>query len=427
MDVKSGVTFNNVTFFVQMFDLTLIFGAGNEPATVAEFESMFPESYYPYNAGELLNVNIEGIAIEDAGGAALDALGIPVLTYFPTGMKSAGSVYDELTRDKAITRIGRVDLGTLTWITASTNESGVLRWRNNSVADISAKKPSANNVNANIVCVKYPTSNASATYSKTYGIDIDTNGYIHIYDPNYTASSDHDALAASLNGVYLYYELAEPIITEINPSLDLYYYIKNHSTELLVTDISLPKPQTASVPMTIIYGANVPPLSTVYKKMTGKNISISNPLENQLHSLKIYGKSIQNGTPTPEAPIPVDVVNRYNLLRNADLITTSEMALTRSTVPTNGTIKLKPTTSAAYAKFKVDYLDYEQYGTGEYTVSFDAMLAEDETTYTSSNLMVYLGFNVPSRLGSVFSGSYDRYTSAQTVASDTIKPLSTTT
>ena len=31
---------------------------------------------------------------------------LPVSTYFPTGMKSAGSVYDELTENKAITRIG---------------------------------------------------------------------------------------------------------------------------------------------------------------------------------------------------------------------------------------------------------------------------------------------------------------------------------
>ena len=33
-------------------------------------------------------------------------LSLPISTYFPTGMKSAGSVYDELTPNKAITRIG---------------------------------------------------------------------------------------------------------------------------------------------------------------------------------------------------------------------------------------------------------------------------------------------------------------------------------
>lgn len=35
----------------QIFDLTLMFGAGNEPSTVDEFRSLFPADYYPYNAG----------------------------------------------------------------------------------------------------------------------------------------------------------------------------------------------------------------------------------------------------------------------------------------------------------------------------------------------------------------------------------------
>jgi hypothetical protein len=35
----------------QLFDLTAMFGAGNEPSTVDEFESMFPEPYYPYDEG----------------------------------------------------------------------------------------------------------------------------------------------------------------------------------------------------------------------------------------------------------------------------------------------------------------------------------------------------------------------------------------
>ena len=40
---------------VQVFDLTLMFGAGNEPATVEEFEKMFPLDYYDYNEGEVIS------------------------------------------------------------------------------------------------------------------------------------------------------------------------------------------------------------------------------------------------------------------------------------------------------------------------------------------------------------------------------------
>lgn len=50
---------------VSLIDLTLLFGAGNEPTTVAEFETMFPEPYYPYNAGEL--ISNDASALETVG------------------------------------------------------------------------------------------------------------------------------------------------------------------------------------------------------------------------------------------------------------------------------------------------------------------------------------------------------------------------
>lgn len=46
---------------VKVFDLTQMFGEGNEPATVEEFEAMFPASNYEYNAGELLSHDSTGI------------------------------------------------------------------------------------------------------------------------------------------------------------------------------------------------------------------------------------------------------------------------------------------------------------------------------------------------------------------------------
>lgn len=50
-------TFKNV----MIIDLTAMFGTGNEPTTVEEFRALFPDSYYPYNAGELRNLNCYGI------------------------------------------------------------------------------------------------------------------------------------------------------------------------------------------------------------------------------------------------------------------------------------------------------------------------------------------------------------------------------
>lgn len=50
--VGKGVICSNLVFKPQLFDLTQMFGAGNEPATPAEFWSYFDHKLYPYNAGE---------------------------------------------------------------------------------------------------------------------------------------------------------------------------------------------------------------------------------------------------------------------------------------------------------------------------------------------------------------------------------------
>ena len=45
---------------VQLFDLTLMFGAGKEPTSVLEFNRLFPLPYYDYNAGTLLSCKSNG-------------------------------------------------------------------------------------------------------------------------------------------------------------------------------------------------------------------------------------------------------------------------------------------------------------------------------------------------------------------------------
>lgn len=42
-------TSNNIVVRPQIFDLTEMYGAGNEPKTVAEFKAKFPNDYYPYS------------------------------------------------------------------------------------------------------------------------------------------------------------------------------------------------------------------------------------------------------------------------------------------------------------------------------------------------------------------------------------------
>lgn len=47
--VESNATANNLIFKPQLFDLTEMYGAGNEPSTVAEFKAKFPNELYDYS------------------------------------------------------------------------------------------------------------------------------------------------------------------------------------------------------------------------------------------------------------------------------------------------------------------------------------------------------------------------------------------
>lgn len=62
----NGVTYDNVKLQPQIFDLTTMFGAGNEPSTVEEFEKMFPNDYYPYCAGEIVSAGTEEVVEQGA-------------------------------------------------------------------------------------------------------------------------------------------------------------------------------------------------------------------------------------------------------------------------------------------------------------------------------------------------------------------------
>ena len=70
-----------------LFDLTLLFGGGNEP-TAEQFEAMFPEESYPYNPGEIISSRTETIT----AGAESITTGFPEL-------RSAMAAHDYIDMD----------------------------------------------------------------------------------------------------------------------------------------------------------------------------------------------------------------------------------------------------------------------------------------------------------------------------------------
>ena len=101
---------------VQIIDLTQMFGSGNEPSTPDDFAKRLGYSsiddvpYIPYNEGEIVSSFAEGIKTTDTEGKVSERKWSETLKkYFPDGLKSAGSVFDEITPTKAVKRIGQVE------------------------------------------------------------------------------------------------------------------------------------------------------------------------------------------------------------------------------------------------------------------------------------------------------------------------------
>lgn len=195
---------------LMLFDLTAM---GLDSLTDAEilqwFADYYPLPYYDFNAGTLLSFNGTGIKTTNADETEEHTTNLPISTYFPTGMKSAGNVYDELTESKAITRIGMVDLGTLNWSQRLIGTTHIGMQTNGLSATI--KNPSTNNDIANIIS----TAGTASSWTIAMGSDSSSGlmavsgGYLFIA----TTETNPTAFKSAMSGVYLYYEMATPTET----------------------------------------------------------------------------------------------------------------------------------------------------------------------------------------------------------------------
>lgn len=105
-------------------------------------------------------------------------------------------------------------------------------------------------------------------------------------------------------------------------------------------------------------------------------------------------------------------VGGRNLLRDtANPVGGTTIARSSATYVTaaDGVITITPIADAQYAKWKVDYLDYDEYGSGEYTLSCEAMEIDGTSGYTSGGFMFRYGINLASRIDASGLGSTDRY------------------
>lgn len=140
-------------------------------------------------------------------------LDIVLPSIFADGLASAGDIYDEIDylHNVAIRRVGVVDMGTLPWSTTGTGSTLVF------AATVSGMKDSGNlNEPANIYSPLYKTiaSNTDIVQANDKAIALTSSGTgLRVRDSAYSKVAD---FKAAMSGVYLFYELAEPIIEPID-------------------------------------------------------------------------------------------------------------------------------------------------------------------------------------------------------------------
>lgn len=200
-----GTVFNNVKIKIQIFDLTAMFGSGNEPSTVEEFEKMFPADYYPYNAGEVVSSGTEEVAVGD------NAYPIPeAIRNLPGYGWSAGTAKNwvDYENKKYVQCVNSVDLGTKNWLMYKDGDYTPFFYLNG-ISDIRGGTP-------NFLCSKYQYAKIGVTDNVT-GLYVLESTIVRVRDTAYT---DATAFKQAMQGVMLYYELETPIVTDISDLID---------------------------------------------------------------------------------------------------------------------------------------------------------------------------------------------------------------
>ena len=206
-----GTVFNDVKIKIQIFNLTAMFGSGNEPTSVEEFEAMFPNDYYPYNAGEIVSAGTEEVAVGDTAHKIPEAI-----KALPGYGWSAGTAKNHVDYEnkKYYQCVNSVDLGTLTWTSGE-----YVSFKTHHLAG--QKLTKSYSIAPNFICPKYSTKTQNESWGKlsVTGISATSNvgGYIYVNDTSYT---DAAAFKQAMQGVILYYELEKPIVTDISTLID---------------------------------------------------------------------------------------------------------------------------------------------------------------------------------------------------------------
>jgi hypothetical protein len=165
---------------------------------------------------------------------------------FPNGMRSAGSAYDEVRWNakketwEAVKRIGVVKFKDLSWGANETNAQFYGK-----IVDINS---TATWGAVGMLCKDYSYVKARVHSSEINQKLSNYNGYVYVADSTFANLS---GFLASRGETDLYYELAEPIVTELGNDINLDYEVWDFGTEQMLSS-----EPSAPIKASIVYGFN---------------------------------------------------------------------------------------------------------------------------------------------------------------------------
>lgn len=192
----------------QLFDLTTMFGSGNEPTSLDDpriaFIKTYAEEHPEYNPGELMSAEV--VEVESNGTFPIPQ---SVRNLCPGYGWSAGTVCNEIDfgRKVYVQRVGSVDLGTKSFGRYQEFEHVFI-----------LSVPDASKNMAKAVCNAY-TWRYWDSLGTLPNMGFQTHPTLsYIYFRN-DACSTNSEIKAAMQGVTLYYELAEPIEVDLSDVL----------------------------------------------------------------------------------------------------------------------------------------------------------------------------------------------------------------
>lgn len=287
---------------IMLLDLTQMFGIGNEPPTPDDFakrlgyDSIDNVPYIPYNEGEIVSSFAEGIKTTDTDGKVSERKWSETLKkYFPDGLKSVISVYDEITPTKAVKRVSSIRFIDIRWLDYTISSTGLSFFH--------GKIPGGQQGLA--LCDKYPTrirldiSKQNDCYITTGGY-VGANATIIIVDQSF-ASLDEFINARKDSIIYYMLELPEEIAYD---ELNLTEQVSEGGTEeAIITEGKTSTPLRADIVYPIdAYNtikankANIGTLSSLNTASKSDLVSAINELAGKVAALEANATEVTNET-----------------------------------------------------------------------------------------------------------------------------------